>query len=383
MYRMMTPGPTMVRENVRLARSMEAMNPDIDSRFYEEYRRICQKISRMLYTENESFLLCGEGILGLEAACASLTQPGDRVLVLDNGIFGRGFQDFVTLYGGRPVLYTVDDKEPIQVEGLKRFLERDHDFTYATLVHCDTPSGILNDVEAICPLLKQYGILTVVDSVSAMFGHSLHVDKGQIDIVCGGSQKALSAPIGLTLVTISQNAFRAMEERNVPIASFYANLLAVKDYYQNQWFPYSMPASDIHGLGIALDNIIGEKGRLSRDVLARHENLARAVRQTLVKAGLSLYLLKGYSNTVTAVRVPEGMKDKEILNTMKEKYGIMIAGSFDYLAGKVIRIGHMGENANVEDLADTLWALTETFRELGHPLSCNMKEEFLKACNPI
>ena len=229
MYNILTPGPTKVAENVRMARALETTNPDLDPAFYEFYRVTCAKYSHFLNTANPSFILSGEGILGLEAACASLTEPGDRVLVLDNGLYGKGFADFVKLYGGEPVLYTVDSHAPIAAEPLRAFLKKDSAFKYATLVHCDTPSGMLNDIHTLCPILKEYGILTVVDSVSGMFGNPVDVRKAKIDILCGGSQKALSCPPGLTMVSVSHDAFHAMESRKTPIASFYCNLLLMKE----------------------------------------------------------------------------------------------------------------------------------------------------------
>ena len=135
MYKMMTPGPTMVAENVRFARSVETGNPDIDIDFFDYYKETCELYSELLHTKNESLILSGEGILGLEAAVASITEQGDRVLVLDNGVFGKGFADFVSLYGGEPVLYTVDYRREIEVEPLREYLEKDHDCKYATLVH--------------------------------------------------------------------------------------------------------------------------------------------------------------------------------------------------------------------------------------------------------
>jgi aspartate aminotransferase-like enzyme len=376
MLKIMTPGPTQVRENVRLARSKVTTNPDLDLSFYDFYKETCDIISQLFHTKNETFILSGEGILGLEAACASLTEPGDRVLVLNNGIFGKGFADFVKIYGGNPVLYTTDYKNTIDVELLRTFLEQDHNFKYATIVHCDTPSGVINDVSKICPVLKEFGILTVVDSVSGMFGEHIDIEDSKIDIACGGSQKALSAPIGLTFVTVSQDAMIAMEKRKTPIASFYANLLIFKDYYKNKWFPYSMPISDIYGLRKALENVVNEK-----DIIGRHKKIAEAVRAAIQAGGLSLYLESGYGNTVTVIEVPKDLESSDILSIMKEEYGILIAGCFDVLAGKVIRIGHMGENANVADVADTLDALTKTLQQLGRPCLCNMKEAFLSKLN--
>ena len=147
MYKIMTPGPTQVAENVRLARSKECTNPDLDTDFVEFYKETCEEISRLLHTENETLILGGEGILGLEAACASMTEPGDRVLVLDNGIYGKGFADFVTMYGGQVTFYESTYTQAVDVKEFRAFLEEHHDFKYATLVHCDTPSGVLNPVE--------------------------------------------------------------------------------------------------------------------------------------------------------------------------------------------------------------------------------------------
>ena len=112
------------------------------------------------------------------------------------------------MYGGEPVLYSTDYRNAFDVAELEKYLEKDHDFKYAALVHCDTPSGMLNDVSKLCPLLKKYGILTLVDSVSAMFGEEMRVYDYQIDLLCGGSQKAVSAPPGLSFVTISHAMIR-------------------------------------------------------------------------------------------------------------------------------------------------------------------------------
>lgn len=373
MLKIMTPGPTQVRENVRAARALPTTNPDLDLSFYDEYRDVCRDLAQFFHTENEFFLLSGEGILGLEAACASLIEPGDRVLVIDNGIFGRGFADFVKIYGGDPVLYSVDPQNPVDPDALAAFLERGHAFRAATLVHCDTPSGMLNDVETLSPLLKRYGILTIVDSVSASFGTPLDVSRAQIDILCGGSQKALSAPIGLTFLGVSADAFARMDARRTPIASFYLSILSYRDYYAKKWFPYSMPISDIYGFRAALQNVLDDP-----EIFARHARIARACREALTQGGLSLYLRAGFSPTVTVFDVPAGLTDTAILQKVAEQ-GVMLAGCFDTLAGRVIRIGHMGENANIEDMRLTMRALHNALTALGKPPHCNLEAAFLHA----
>ncbi|WP_346888680.1 alanine--glyoxylate aminotransferase family protein [Clostridium sp. UBA1056] len=368
-----TPGPTNVRENVRLARAVETTNPDLDKDFYEFYKETCNKMGEVLSTKNDVFILSGEGILGLEAACASLTEPGDRVLIIDNGVFGEGFADFVKIYGGMPVLYSVDRKKEIDVEELRTFLDGDNNFKYATVVHCDTPSGVLNDISKICPMLKKYGILTVVDSVAAMGGEPIKVGEWNIDIALGGSQKAFSAPPGLSIVTISDDADKAIRERRTPIIGFYCNLTIWKGYYEKKWFPYTMPISDIYGLRVAVDNIL-EEGIDS--VHNRHRQIALATRNALTNHGLKLYLNSGFSSTVTVVEPPQGIEAKVLINHMRDKYNLLISGSFDYLENKVIRIGHMGENAIMDKIIFVLNILDKALKDLGYKSETNLVEEF-------
>ncbi len=375
MYKVMTPGPTQVRENVRTARSLICTNPDIDESFVEFYHDTCKLISSLLYTDNETLILSGEGILGLEAACATLTETGDKVLVIDNGIYGRGFADFVTMYGGQPALYTVDYSNTIDVNALDAYLKENHDFKYASVVHCDTPSGMKNDVSKICPLLKKYGILTLVDSVSAMFGEEMRVDDYQIDILCGGSQKAVSVPPGLTFVTISEDAKKAFHSRKTPVAGFYTNLMTFDSYYEDKWFPYTMPISDIYGLRQAFDNIKEDK-----DMLNRHRVIADATRATLKAAGLDIFPETGLCNTVSVFKVPEHVEIEDILKGMRN-HNILIGGSFGDFAGKIIRIGHMGENANVKDMTELFKALDEVLRSLNVPVAVKMDEYFTAHLN--
>ena len=135
-----------------------------------------------------------------------------------------------------------------------------------------------------------------------------------------------------------------------------------------------MPISDITGLRQALENYLEDK-----DVYKRHSSIAAAVRKALAAGGVKLYLESGYSNTVTALEVPEGITDMQLLRGMEKDYNIMISGCFDVLAGKVVRIGHMGENAYPDEVADTLRALQGTLEKLNVPVKCDMAEVFRKA----
>ena len=372
MAKMMLPGPTRVLEQVRLARAQAPDVMDSDPNFVAFYRDTCQRITRLSGggDEYETIILNGEGMLALEAAVASLTEPGDRVLVLDNGVFGAGFGDLVQLYGGTPVPYTVDPRRPLDPVALGYFLESSHRFKYATLVHCETPTGLQNDIGRLCPLLKSHGILTLVDAVSSQFAEPIQASMG-VDLLCGGSQKALSAPPGLSFVTISPDGWAAIQNRKTPIPSFYANLKNFSNYYEECWFPYTMPVSDIYGLAAALDLVEGDP-----EFQSRHAHIARACRGALQKAGLTLYPQGSPANTVTAFCVPEGTTDKAILELLLRQHQIVLTGSFGSAAGKVIRIGHMGANCNLEDMIATMDALQRVLTNLGVPLLCDLGATF-------
>jgi len=353
---LMTAGPTMVSEDVRLARSTRTTNPDIDKDFSKFYDNLCKRISNLLDTKNETLILSGEGMLGLDASICSLTETNDRVLIISNGIFGEGFKDLVSLYGGIPVIFEGCKKNPVNLCDLKDFLEKDSDFKYATLVHCDTPSGILNPAENICNLLDEYGIISVVDAVSSFPAEPLSVDKGKIDVCLGASQKAYSAQTGLSIVTLSEKAIDSMKSRKTSISSFYCNLLLFKEYRDMDYFAYTMAISDIISLEKAIENI--EKEGLE-NFQARHFENAEILRESIKELGLKTYLESGFSNTVTAIELPNHLTDDDFRSYIFDKFGILLSDSLLYLKGHIFRVGHMGENSKKEYLNLTINAIKD------------------------
>ncbi|MFT9493520.1 pyridoxal-phosphate-dependent aminotransferase family protein [Anaerosolibacter sp.] len=368
----MTPGPTSIHEEVRRSLSEQITNPDLDMHFFDFYKETCSKLQRVLKTDNDVLILNGEGILGLEAACASLIEPGDRVLCIDNGIFGNGFGDFARMYGAEVVYFKSDYRKAVNVLALEKFLDNDNAFTVATLVHCETPSGITNSVEQICQLLNKFGIISVVDSVSGIGGEPIETDKWKMDIVLGGSQKCLSAPPGLTFLSISEKAWKKILNRRLPIAGYYVNLSIWKDWYQNREFPYTQPINDIFGFHTAIERWLSDE-----NPLLRHKVIGEAARKSLIEAGLELFPLEGFSNTVTTINIPENTKFKDVFNSMLEDHNILIAGAFGFLKDKVIRIGHMGENCYEDRLYVALKALDNVFRKNNVKLNVELHKAFI------
>ena len=368
----MTPGPTYIKENVRDAMKRPITNPDLDPDFYEFYKEICIKLQKLLNTKNTTLILAGEGILGLEAACASLIEEGDKILCIENGIFGAGFGDFAKMYGGEVDYFHGNQSEGLNINEIRDYLKENNNYKVATLVHCETPSGITNPIADICKLLDEYNIITVVDAVSSIGGEELFVDAWKVDIALGGSQKCLSAPPGLTFLSISDKAMKAINNRKNPIRGFYANLSIWNNWYENKWFPYTQPISDLYAFDEALNNALKDKG-----LIERHRLYGYACRRALEKCGLKLLSKDCHSNTVTTVLVPDNINYSDIFYKMSNEYNILIAGGFDFLKDKIFRIGHMGENCYEEKLYVTLKALNSVLSELGAELTGELHKEFI------
>ncbi|MGI5949121.1 pyridoxal-phosphate-dependent aminotransferase family protein [Peptoniphilus sp.] len=372
--KLLCAGPTSINIKVLKKMGESLTNPDLDPEYEVFHRNMEKKISKLLKTDATSFVMLGEGMLGLEAAVLNLIEEGERALVIYNGIFGEGFADFVKFYGAEPVMYKDDFRRGINLEKLEKFLEKDHDFKIATMVHCETPSGITNDIKGICALLKKYGILTIVDTVSGMGGEEFNFDEFKVDIALGGSQKCLSAPTGLSLITISEDAKEAIKNRKTKVPSFYMNF---ENYYAYDTssgfaFPYTMNENLVYALNEALDIT------LSKDYIGLHKKYANATRDAFTKAGLELYPLDSYSNTVTAVLAPEGHTSGEIFDALKER-GIMISKGAGELSNKIFRIGHMGNNISHDNFVELFGELDEVFKELNIKTKASLLEEFKKS----
>lgn len=362
-------GPTSIAKNVLDKMSISRTNPDLDPEYEKYQRSIEAKISKTAHTNARSFFVLGEAIATLEASIISLVEKGDRVLVIYNGFFGEGFADYVNFAGGTAVKYKGDFRRGINVKDLEEFLKKDHDFEVATMVHCETPSGITNDVKSMCRLLNSYGIVTVVDCVSSFAGEYIGFDEFNMDIMLTGSQKCISAPTGIGSVTISQKAMDKINSRKTEVPSYYLNL---RNYYDFKGapFPYTQNENLVYAMEQALNNI-------KPDFAQIHRKYAEATRKAVTACGLEMYPLDSYSNTVTAILTPSGITSEDVLRKLR-KEGIAISKGVGEYTEKILRIGHMGNNIDRDNFMLMYEKLDEIFAELGIKLKSSLKEEFEK-----
>ena len=350
---LMTSGPTAVPPDVRAAMARPIPNPDVEAEFTEFYRSLLEKVATLYDTDDEVLVLGGEGILGLEAAVASILEPGDEVLCLANGVYGAGFADFVEMHGGDATVHETDARWGFDVEAVKTRIE-EGDFAAATMVHCETPTGLLNDLGPVLEVLQEAGVLTVVDAVSSLGGTSVPVE--DVDLCLGASQKCLSSPPGLTTVSVSDRAADRIE--SVEQDTFYTSLEPWLDPDLSDapaLLPYTHLTSNLYALDASLDRLLDEGLETVHD---RHERAAERCRELGRDLGLEPFPDEAFASpTVTAFEVDGNAG--ELQQRLQSEHGVVLATSLGEYADDLLRVGHMGYNADVEKVERTMDALAE------------------------
>ncbi|MGA2626954.1 MAG: alanine--glyoxylate aminotransferase family protein [Candidatus Bathyarchaeia archaeon] len=360
---LMTPGPVEISPRVLSALARPEVYHYYKG-FVDLFAETTEKMKKIYQTRNDVVIMQGEGVLGLEAAVLNTINPGDKVMVLDNGPFGKWFGIYVENAGGKPVYLTSPNNEAFHPEILKEKLDVEKDIKAMTVVHCETPTGILNPIKELCPIAKKKGILTIVDSVASLAGDDVKPDQWGIDLCCGASQKALSAPPGLTLLSISKDAWNAIDHKKSPVKNSYLSITDYRDtWLKEKRFPFTPMVSDIYALNEAADELL-EEGLESS--FKRHRMVADACRDGAEKIGFNLWAKRreDASNTVTAMKIPSFTTDSEVVNHMVQKYGILIGGGYKETKGELLRIGHMGYHATLTNIMTTLAALEGTLADL-------------------
>jgi aspartate aminotransferase-like enzyme len=337
----------------------------VSREFVEAFREALDLTKNLFLTEGKPFVLAGSGTLGMEATIANIVEPGDRALCVENGFFGEKFKDIVKAHGGEADQLTFEWGEPVDV-GLVREKLEEKPYKALTVEHVDTSTGIANPIDRIGEAVKDYDTLYVVDTVCGVGAMPLKTDEWNIDVCLTGSQKAIAAPPGLTLLTFNENAWRAVEGRRTPVRSYYADLKRWLPVMEDPSKYFATPSVTlILALREAL-RIVMEEGLEKR--WTRHRAIAEAVRHGVQSIGLENFPREDYrANTLTVPKTPQSIAEQELRKRMSERYKVIIAGGLGKLAGKTSRIGHMG-CVTANDVVATLSALEMSLMSLGYPL---------------
>ena len=356
---LMTPGPTPVPPEV-LAALAEPVVHHRSRDFREVYSRCLGRLREVYRTDHEVLLFTSSGTGAFESAVANLTSPGDRALVVSFGNFGERWGAMTRSYHADVVHLRLPWGETPEPDDVRAALADAGDVGVAYFVHSETSTGVVADVQALAAVAKDAGALVVVDAVSSLGAVPLETDAWGIDVVVSGSQKALMCPPGLAFVSVSPAAFDAAARTTSPRFVFDWERTRVAQAKLDA--PFTPAVSLVRALDVAL-GIVLEEGLDA--TFERHAALGRACREGAKAMGLELFSPdEDRSAVVTAIRVPDGIDGTEIVATMRDRFGITIAGGQGELRGKIVRIGHIGW-FDVFDITTSLAALELTLADAG------------------
>ncbi|MDD3839789.1 MAG: alanine--glyoxylate aminotransferase family protein [Clostridia bacterium] len=362
---LMTPGPTMVPTRVLQAMSKQIIHHRTKE-FSEIFKNLSQNIKKVFHTENPVITLASSGTGAMESSIVNLFNPGDKILVASIGVFGDRYATIAERFGLKVDNLKITWGECVDPQLIKEKLEQNKDDQYRGVIvtHNETSTGVVNDVEEIGSILKQYEeVLFIVDAVSSMGGAKILTDEWGIDVVVTGSQKALMTPPGLAFASVSKKAMEAVEKSTLPKYYWDYKDAVNRLGKENPDTPYTPAVSLIIGANVAV-NMLLEEGL--ENIYQRHNKLALATREAVKALGLELVTKEECASPlITSIKAPEGVDIEEVRKIMNVKYDIMIAGGQKHLKGKIFRIGHMGY-VDKFDLMRTIAALEYSLLEKGY-----------------
>lgn len=355
----MVPGPVSVPGRILDAMHCNCDAGHIEADFIGQYTATGAKLARLMGTQNEVLLMSGEAMVILWGTLRSCLKPGERLLCVGTGVFGDGFADMGKIVGCETKLVSFAPDTTInQGDALQRIEDAIKAFKpkMITAVHCETPSGTLNPLDGLGEIKKRLGVpLLAVDAVSSVGGAPIEGDKWNIDIVMGGSQKAMSVPPCMGFASVSPCAWEAVKEVGYAGYDGFAPFHKPKD---GAALPYTAFRQGAAALAEAADMLL-EEGL--ENVFARHEKVAAQCREGIKKLGLEMFTSPSAVNspTVSAVKVPKGIAWPEWRSRLMQR-GLIPGGGLAGLEGKLFRIGHMGSQARPDLVQKALKIISES-----------------------
>jgi len=355
---LMGPGPSDV--NPRVLRALAtSMIGHLDPQFIEIMDEVMEMTRQLFKTKNQvTSVISATGSAGMETCFVNLLEHSDTAMVCVNGVFGNRMCDIVERCGAKLVRIDAPWGKPIDPAMVKKELAICQPKLFA-IVHAETSTGVLQPLEEISRLVHEAGALFVVDTVTSLAGTQVEVDKWGIDAAYSGSQKCISAPPGLSPVTFSSRSLEVMDSRKTKVQSWYLDISMIRKYWTGakRVYHHTGPVSMIYSIHEAL-RIVHEEGLEAR--IERHKRNHEKLRDGLESMGFDFLVAPEFRlPMLNAVRIPEGFNDEIIRNRLLKEYNIEIGAGLGEFAGKVWRIGLMGESSTPNHINMLLSALKQ------------------------
>ena len=355
------PGPSQVHPRVLRALSTPLLG-HLDPEFLTIMNEVQAQLRAAFQTQNPfTIAVSGTGSAGMEAALVNLIEPGDTVIVGVNGVFGTRMADIVGRCGGTAANIEMPWGQIISPDQVEDRLKREGGAKAVALVHAETSTGAHQPLEGMGSLCRRYGALLIVDAVTSLGGVPVRTDDWGIDACYSGTQKCLSCPPGLAPLTMSPRALEVIKGRKTKTHSWYLDLAMIADYWAEgkRAYHHTAPISMVYALREAL-RLVHEEGLEPR--FTRHRRNSAALMAGLKAYGCGPQAQEGHRlPTLNCVTVPPTVDEGLVRKTLLSEFGIEIGGGLGPLAGKVWRIGLMGESSRQQHVVALLSALELIF----------------------
>ncbi len=361
------PGPSEVHPRVLAAMGMPLLG-HLDPEFVALMDETQNLMRYAFQTENRLTLaVSGTGSAGMEAVVVNLIEPGDRMLVCVNGVFGGRMVDVAGRAGAEVTAIERPYGEVFDPEEIRKAVKATAPKVVG-IVQAETSTGAWQPIREVAEIAHQAGALIAVDTVTGLAGIPVKIDEWGVDAVYSGTQKCLSCPPGLAPVSFGPRAVEVITDRKSKVQSWYLDMQMIQRYWgSDRFYHHTAPISMNYALREALA-LVAEEGLEAR--FARHHRAGDALKAGLAAMGLTLATAEGHQlPQLTCVRIPDGIDDLAVRKRLLTDWGIEIGGGLGSLKGKAWRIGLMGEGARRSSVTSVLAALETCLRELGHKLS--------------
>ena len=357
---LLAPGPTPVPETVNL----EMAAPMVHHRtpqFSKIFGEAAEDAKYLFQTQQDVIILAATGTGGMESCITNLFSPGDKVLVVNGGKFGERWGKISEAYGLEPIWINVEWGQAVDANKVKEALDKDKDIRAILVQASETSTAVAHPIEALSKLTRDRDdILLVVDGITGVGVFPLPMDEWGIDAMVTGSQKALQLPPGLALVALSEKAWKFADQSKCP--HFYFDLKKERKNLAAQTSAYTPAVSLVIGLRAVLKSF-KEEGM--ENVHKRHNRLARATRAATQALGLKMVAPDAPADSLTGVFLPDGIDGGKFVKSLRDDFGVTMAGGQDQWKGKVVRIAHLG----YVDTFDTIVAISAiemALKKFGH-----------------
>jgi len=373
---LLTPGPTPLPPQI-----CEAMaRPIIHHRtpqFQAVLKEVTEGLKYVFQTKNDVFIFASSGTGAMEAAVANLLSPADTVITVQGGKFGERWTEICQAYAINTEIIDVEWGEAVEPGEIEKRLKANPKIKAVFTTLCETSTGVTNDIEAIGKVVKNSDAVLAVDAISGLGAIPLLTDVWSVDAVVSGSQKGLMLPPGLAFISVSSKAWDKISISKCP--KYYFDLKEAKKALQSIDTPFTPAVSLVIALNESL-KMMKQDG--IENIFSRHKKMADATRAAMKALGLELFAPNAPSDVVTAVEVPQGIDGEKLVKTMRDTFGVTIAGGQAELKGKVFRIAHMGYIEEF-DIIICISCLEKVLYQMGYKLQLGAgvkaaQEVFLK-----